>query len=168
MADTRSARERLANPWWRLRHSAWMIPALIGIGVLAWVSFVYVAARTRRPLYVGIAGFFLVAGALGGFWPDDANNTAGGILVFVWAAAIVTALVINPGYLRWRAARGASDPGVPSGLAGSPGPAGSGAPSASGSAPTAPHDGPQDTIRRPGQARGPVFGESGRWETPER
>lgn len=91
---------------WRLRHSAWMLAPLLSLGALAWVGFVYVAARTLKPTYVALAGFFLVAGGLAGFWPDDANNTQGGLLIFVWAAAIVTAFIINPGYLRWRAMRG--------------------------------------------------------------
>lgn len=153
-APAETAQERLANPWWRLRHSAWMLAPLLSLGALAWVGFVYVAARTRKPAWVALAGFFLVAGAVAAFWPDDADNTQGGLLVFVWAAAIVTAFIINPGYLRWRAGRGL--PAEPAARAAGPlFDPGAG-------------DGPQDTVRRPGQARGPVFGESGRWETPER
>lgn len=150
-ASAQIAQERLANPWWRLRHSAWMLAPILSLGALAWVGFVYVAARTLKPAYVAIAGFFLVAGAVAGFWPDDPNNTQGGLLVFVWAAAIVTALVINPGYLRWRAGRG-----LPAESAANP------------MSDPAAGQGPQDTVHRPGQARGPVFGDNGRWETPER
>lgn len=152
-APAQTAQERLANPWWRLRHSAWMLAPLLSIGALGWVGFVYVAARTRKPAWVAIAGLFLVAGAVAAFWPDDRGNTRGGLLVFVWAAAIVTALIINPGYLRWRAARGLH-PATPAASNHPPAPAWG--------------EGPQDTLHRPGQARGPVFGESGRWETPER
>lgn len=147
------AQERLANPWWRLRHSAWMLAPLLSLGALAWVGFVYVAARTLKPTYVALAGFFLVAGGLAGFWPDDANNTQGGLLIFVWAAAIVTAFIINPGYLRWRAMRGLP-PQSPT--------------EAPPAQPWESPEGPQDTVRRPGHATGPVFGESGRWESPER
>ncbi|GAB96589.1 hypothetical protein BJY21_002394 [Kineosphaera limosa] len=150
-----TAGERLASPWWRLRHSAWLLPVLLGLGIFAWVGFVYVAARTRRPSFVALAGFFLVAGAVAGFWPNDADNTGGGVMLFVWAAAIVTALIINPGYLRWRAQCGLPQEGSPA------------APPAQTWNPSA-GDGPQDSLRRPGQAQGPVFGESGRWETPER
>lgn len=145
---------------WRFRHSLWMIPAFVGIGALAWVSFVYVAARTRRRSWIGIAVFFVVAGAVAAFMPETENNVSGGMLVFVWAAAIVTALLLNPSYHEWLAQRDQSGSTAS-------GPSASG-PSASGSTAT----GPQDT--RPGApgstapgSTGPVFGASGRWEHPD-
>lgn len=141
----RSAQERLANPWWRLRHSAWMLGPLLGLGALSWVGLVYVAARTRRTTWIALAAGFFVAGGVAAFWPVGTDNTQGGLLVFVWAAAVVTAFIINPSYLRWRAGRALPTPTE--------------------SAPV----GPQDTVRphgSGGQARGPVFGPSGRWENP--
>lgn len=144
------ARRRLESRGWRLRHSLWMLAAFLGIGALSWVSLVYVAARTRRPKWMALAAAFVVAGGIAGFWPDDESNTAGGLLVFVWAAAIVTAFVLRPGYLRWRASQ---DLPAPRQAAGATPP------------------GPQDTVPpdggRPG-ATGPVFGADGRWTTPER
>ena len=159
-AGFENQRRRPTSLGWRFRHSLWMIPAFVGIGALAWVSFVYVAARTRRRSWIGIAAFFVVAGAIAAFMPKTENNVSGGMLVFVWAAAIVTALLLNPSYHEWLARR------EPSGPAASR-PAASG-PAASG--PTA--AGPQDA--RPGApgstaagSTGPVFGASGRWEPPE-
>ena len=164
---------------WRLRHSLWMIPAFFGLGALGWVSFVYVAARTRRRSWIGIAAFFVIAGAIAAFMPETENNVSGGMLVFVWAAAIVTALLLNPSYHEWLARR---DPSV----ATAPGPTASShtasshtasrhtASSHTGSGRTAPPtgSGPQDT--RPGAggssapgSTGPVFGASGRWEPPD-
>lgn len=157
------ARRRLGDRGWRLAHSVWMIPALVGLGALSWVSLVYVAARTRRPAWIALAAALVVGGVVAGFWPEDESNTQGGLLLFVWAAAVVSAFILRPAYLRWRAARD-----LPAtGHAGEPGQAGQ--PHACW--PTATSDGPQDSVQQPGQAdrpgSGPVFGPDGRWRTPE-
>lgn len=86
---------------YRLRHSLWMIPALLGFGALSWVSFVYLAARMRTRGTVAAAVGLVVAGTLGAFYPGS-SSTSGGILVFTWAAGIVLAIILNPAYHRHR------------------------------------------------------------------
>lgn len=140
---------------WKLRHSLWMIPALVGLGVIAWVSFTYIAARARRVGWGALAVLFLVAGAVAAFWPDDPNNTQGGLLVFAWAAGIVAALIVNPSWLRWRWEH--RNAGYPTGP---------GTPSAHGG--HGPAAGPQDHVPpgRGGGPTGPVFGQDGQWRFP--
>lgn len=91
---------------WKLRHSLWMLAPLIGMGAVSWVGFVYVAGRTRRRPHIVIAFFFLIVGMIAALWPSNPNmpgdNTAGGLLGLVWAGALVSALLVNPGYLRFR------------------------------------------------------------------
>lgn len=62
---------------WKFGHSAWMVPALIGFGIFSWVSFAYVAARTRRQSLIALAIAFFIASAVASFWPEDLENTQG-------------------------------------------------------------------------------------------
>lgn len=135
---------------WKLGHSAWMVPALIGFGIFSWVSFAYVAARTRRQSLIALAVVFFIASAVASFWPEGLENTQAGLLVFVWAAGVVAAFVVNPSWLRWRWEHRGSY-GFSSGPANPPRPSG-----------------PQDDVP-PGREgpSGPVFGQDGRWHSPE-
>lgn len=139
-----TAQRRLRSRLWRLRHSVWMVPALATIGVFSWVSFGYVAARTRRLSWIAIAaGFFVVTGAM---LLLPAGLDGGGAVVLLWGASILTAFVLNPAYLRWRSARDLPSAASASTLHGTPA------------------TGPQDRVGpRPGQATGPVFGQDGVW-----
>lgn len=93
-------------PWgWRLRHSLWALAAPLGLGVLSWVSFVYLAARVRRTGLTLVAAVFTVAGLIAGYssMAKPQNEQLSGLLiVFTWAAAIVTAIILNSSYVRWR------------------------------------------------------------------
>lgn len=84
------------------RHSLWMIPTLLGLGALSWVSFVYLAARMTTPRTVALAAGLTVAGLIAGFWPAADTDTRGVLLVFTWAAAVVSAFIVNPAYYRHR------------------------------------------------------------------
>lgn len=93
-------------PWgWRVRHSLWTLAAPLGLGALSWVSFVYLAARVRRGGLILIAAAFTLAGLAAGVWTTvepEGEQLSGLLLVFTWAAAIVTVIILNSSYARWR------------------------------------------------------------------
>lgn len=150
------------------RHSLWMTPALLGLGALSWVSFVYLAARMTTPRTVALAAGLTVAGLITGFWPAADIDTRGVLLVFTWAAAVVSAFIVNPAYHRHRWVRDGrcrcgsaslQGRGDPSGV--QPATGGAGHPHA----PYAPHARPQvdmpviqDVIDRNPTPRGPERG----------
>ncbi len=92
---------------WRLRHSLWMLAPFLGLGIISWAGFVYIAARTRRVGLGLLAAGFVVAGVVGGVWlfgaPTSTETGLEGLFfLFLWAAAVTAALVVNPTYLAWR------------------------------------------------------------------
>jgi hypothetical protein len=65
----------LASRKWRLRHSAWLLAPILGIGILSFVGFVYVGLRVRTrkfwiALVIGCIGSALVVVASSEFVPD--------------------------------------------------------------------------------------------------
>lgn len=103
---------RLANRKWRTRHSAWLLAPILGLGMLSFIGFVYVGFRVRTRKFwiacvVGCAGsaFMWIGESIWGKTGDGDNNGTwgGGIMMAVWVALILYAVIINRDYLRWRA-----------------------------------------------------------------
>lgn len=97
---------------WRVRHSAWLLAVLLGMGLFCWVGFAYCAVRTRDPRWrVPLVGFLLAS--LPGWlmtaaWTrpnGDLTTGAESYVLCMWAAATLFGLYTAPEYLRWRAAR---------------------------------------------------------------
>ncbi|MFC4145738.1 type II secretion system protein GspK [Micromonospora mangrovi] len=100
-----------AASWkWRLLHSWWLLLPTLGLGCLGGIGLVYVGVRARRPgwwiagigyLVLGWATFVIVGEAQKG---TVLINVAVAAWLAIWIAGFVHALVINPAWLRWRAA----------------------------------------------------------------
>lgn len=89
---------------WKWRHSLWMIPALFGVCLLSWISFVYLAARVRRWSLIGLALAFIAAAVVAwSLTPPEgsAGDDVGLVVLIAWGAAIAMAFALNPMYLRW-------------------------------------------------------------------
>lgn len=104
----RTPEQKLLSRAWRWRHSAWLLAPVLGFGVFSAAGFVYIAARAKRPAWWLAAGVYAALGLTGTVLADasDGGSFAGGILVLTWGASIVHGIVVNPQYLRWRAAHG--------------------------------------------------------------
>lgn len=104
----------LADRRWRMRHSAWLLAVILGVGLLSFVGFVYIALRVRTKKFwiamVGAcAGSALTWIVTSATEPSTAESQASGwpgaITIAVWASSIVYGVIINRDYLRWRATR---------------------------------------------------------------
>lgn len=97
---------RCARPvGWNVWHSLWTVPAVAGIGMVSWVSFGYLAARTHRLLHMLLAIGFAVGAIIAGVVMEQEPpgvNYSGGLWVALWAAGSLGVLIINPAYLRMR------------------------------------------------------------------
>jgi hypothetical protein len=100
-----------ASAWWRISRSLWLVLPIFGVGCLGGVALLYVGVRARQPSW-WITGLGYLAVALAGFTvigetdeTSTASNWAAGAIVAAWAASIVHACLINPGWLRWQAGR---------------------------------------------------------------
>ena len=91
---------------WAVRHSLWLLPALLLGGLGACLSFGYIAARHQRLPWLGIAAAYLAvtmtAFPLIAVGPDPGNgplSTVNAIgvclLLALWPAAIIHALWVN-------------------------------------------------------------------------
>lgn len=120
---------------WTVLHSLWVLPVVLGLGILSWTGLAYVAARTRRPSWLVAAGvaFALAVLSFALLGPADEDSTVGGsVILLTWGLAIVAAFVMLPGYLRWqdeRAERRAARSGSGQDRADHLGPAGPAGPS---------------------------------------
>ena len=93
---------------WRVRHSVWLLPTLLGAGVCTWISFLYIGLRARRRSWLLFAVAYLVGAGIVLEIPDSPGwlLTLGGFLLMVlWGCGSVHALVVNRSWLRWRSSR---------------------------------------------------------------
>jgi Helix-hairpin-helix motif len=101
--------QKLRSVWWRISHSAWMLPSILCIGILTGASFLYIGVRARRKAW-WIPGIVYLVVGLGcfvafGVAEDDsfqADLTIGG-LIAIWLGGITHAILINREWLRWYA-----------------------------------------------------------------
>jgi uncharacterized membrane protein YsdA (DUF1294 family) len=101
----------LARRKWRIRHSAWLLAPILGMGFFSFVGFLYVALRVRKRKFwiacaIACLGSALVAISTS-IWNERNGNssTGGGVIMAVWVGLVVFAMVLNRDYLRWRASR---------------------------------------------------------------
>jgi len=91
---------------WTIRHSLWMLPALLFGGFGAWLSFGYIAARHQRLAWTAAAVAYLVvvftAFLVVGTSPDNGNgpltvsdDIAVTVLFLQWPVAIAHVLWVN-------------------------------------------------------------------------
>ncbi len=104
---------------WKARHSAWLLAPILGLGLLGFLGFLYVALRMRTRK----AWLFALAVSLGTVmtWimlyaperssasPGESDGVSGLLMLGFWISSIVAAFVLNSDYLTWRAERAASD-----------------------------------------------------------
>jgi hypothetical protein len=95
---------------WKMRHSAWLIATILGVGALSCVGFIYCAVRVKTLPWAVVAVLATAASALGivltSTWTNsvgDANDAAVTYIVGLWLVSIILGFVMNPDYLRWRA-----------------------------------------------------------------
>jgi hypothetical protein len=101
--------QKLRSVWWRIGHSAWMLPSILCIGILTGASFLYIGVRARRKawwipgivyLVVGVGCFIAFGVSEEGSLQQDL--TLGGLLA-IWLGGITHAVIINREWLRWYA-----------------------------------------------------------------
>ena len=99
---------------WRLRHSLWMLPAILGFGLFTWISFLYIGVRAKRSGWLAAAGAYF-AGMVAVFVIDGLggegsvlNSISGVLMVAMWLGGTVHALVSNRNWLRWHASADAT------------------------------------------------------------
>jgi hypothetical protein len=97
---------------WRVRHSAWLLAPILGVGVFSCVGFIYCAVRvkTRRWTTVAVVATLasILSVVLDSVWQDSASNPSNAAISFMlmlWLASIVFGFVINRDYLGWRSSR---------------------------------------------------------------
>jgi hypothetical protein len=89
---------------WELRNSVWIAWTFM-LGMLGWISFLYVAIRARRPWWalLGIPSLVLLVWFI--LFEDEPDGTtidaiSSIIIVTVWPFTIAAAFMIRPAYLR--------------------------------------------------------------------
>ncbi|MFT4009183.1 MAG: helix-hairpin-helix domain-containing protein [Nocardioidaceae bacterium] len=113
----------LADRNWRLRHSVWLLPAILCCGLLSFISFIYAAIRVRTKKFWTAALISSIGSAIawtavallsetsdevGGATATKAGeggSWGAGIAIAIWAGLLVYGLFLNRDYLRWRAAQ---------------------------------------------------------------
>lgn len=100
----------ISDPKWRRRHSAWLLAPILGAGILTFVGFLYVAARTRKKQWWKFALGYTLASALIMVLMETTKSANGsgsdwgsGLAMTVWFGGIVHASLLNREWLRWRA-----------------------------------------------------------------
>lgn len=115
------AAARLASRRWRIRHSAWLLPVVLGLGVVTAVGFAYIAIRARNARWWKIAAAYLTATVVVVALSEISENSSGEmadwvgwLAVAMWGIAIVHGLALNREWLRWCAGqRRAPHPAAP-------------------------------------------------------
>lgn len=101
-------RSPLASRLWRVWHSLWILPALLGLGVCTWISFLYIGMRARNRTWLLLAVAYLVSACILLVIPNNPPwlETFGGLwLLALWAGGTIHALFVNRSWLRWRSSR---------------------------------------------------------------
>jgi hypothetical protein len=97
---------------WRLRHSLWLLVPVLSVGILTWAAFLYVGVRGRRPSW-WIAGIVYAVALLAVFVLDETSarqpneyvsGWGGALLLAIWVAGSLHAVIINGEWLRIRGA----------------------------------------------------------------
>lgn len=109
-ANTES-RSPIASRKWRIRHSAWLLAPMLGMGIFSFVGFLYTALRVRNRKF-WIAFLISCLGSVAAFispsiWNqrNGYSGLGGAIILAVWSGLFVFAIILNRDYLRWRANR---------------------------------------------------------------
>src|SRR4051812_20062687 len=91
---------------WRWWHSLWMLPCILGVGILTWISFLYIGVRARRRRWLRHAAVYgaaaVTAVVVSNKGPEVAKNGAALLAVIVWIAGMIHASWINREWLHWR------------------------------------------------------------------
>jgi Bacterial transcriptional activator domain len=91
---------------WRWWHSLWMLPCILGVGILTWVSFLYIGVRARRTRWLRHAAVYgaaaVTAVVVSNKGPELAKHGAGLLAVITWIAGMIHASWINREWLHWR------------------------------------------------------------------
>jgi DNA-binding SARP family transcriptional activator len=101
-------RSPLASRLWRVWHSLWILPALLGLGVCTWISFLYIGMRARNRNWLLLAVAYLASACILLVIPNNPPwlETLGGLwLLALWCGGTVHALFVNRSWLRWRSSR---------------------------------------------------------------
>lgn len=100
--------QRLSDGRWRRRHSLWLLGPIFGVSLLTGVAFLYIGLKARRRTWwIAGIGYVVVLGI--GVSLSDGDETSmrsewsAGILAALWIGGMVHALLVNKGWLRWRA-----------------------------------------------------------------
>jgi serine/threonine protein kinase len=91
---------------WTVRHSLWLLPALLFGGLGAWLSFGYIAARHQRLVWLATAAAYLALTVAAFVFIAVSPNSGNGplavpaiigvsLLAALWPAAIIHALWVN-------------------------------------------------------------------------
>ncbi|MFI0432458.1 MAG: serine/threonine-protein kinase [Candidatus Nanopelagicales bacterium] len=117
----------LSSFGWRLRNSAWMLFAILGLGVFTWAGFLVIGLKARRRAWLlaalawGVwAVVELLLAALGpkrGTAPLWQSTAVGLAFVAAWVGGTVHSALVRRAWLRWRASHPAwgSEPTAPNG-----------------------------------------------------
>jgi DNA-binding SARP family transcriptional activator len=101
-------RSRLGSRPWRVWHSLWLLPALLGFGVCTWLSFLYIGVRARHRNWLLLAVAYLSGACILAALPNSPSwvVTLGGFwLLTLWGGGAVHAVLVNRSWLRWRSGR---------------------------------------------------------------
>jgi hypothetical protein len=110
--ELRETSGHLASRRWRLRHSLWLLVPVLSVGILTWAAFLYVGVRARRPawwiagiVYAAALALVLVLDETSARRPGEPTSGWGGaLLLAIWVAGSLHALIINKDWLRSRGA----------------------------------------------------------------
>lgn len=106
---------KLADRNWRWKNSWWIFPPLLSLTFLCWLGFLVAAIRTGERKYWVFTGVYTTAWVLfivlANISEGDENGLANGLaialLLICWIGATVHAAILNRGYLRTLAEKGA-------------------------------------------------------------